>query len=257
MVPFQAVPHITGSDMTQENRKDSAVSETVGYILMFSIVILSMSFIYTMGYPVLQKNVEASVFENAEQSFIVLQSHMKRVAFDQAPVKVMKIKLHSSTISIDNDSSILISYDNNSFSYDMGEIEFSKDEKLLAYENGGVWKQNSPSEVLMVSQPPVYTGRVNNINTTTIGVVSINGHYSTAGSGIASITMKHNNSSLITPDDPVNVIVQINSIYAKQWAKYLEENGFDIISSNSSTVFASRDNTMLFIGNHVVDVSIT
>lgn len=243
--------------MTQENRKDSAVSETVGYILMFSIVILSMSFIYTMGYPVFQKNIEASVFENAEQSFIVLQSHMKRVAFDQAPVKVMKIKLHSSTISIDNSSSIVISYDNNSFSYDIGKIEFSKDENLLAYENGGVWKQNSPSEVLMVSQPPIYTGRVNNVNTTTMAIVRIKGYHSTAGSGIASISMKHNNSSIITPDDPVNVIVQINSIYATQWAKYLEDNGFDIVNSNSSTVSARRDNTMLFVGNHVVDVSIT
>lgn len=243
--------------MTQENRKDSAVSETVGYILMFSIVILSMSFIYTMGYPVLQKNIGSSVFENAEQSFIVLQSHMKRVAFDQAPVKVMKIKLHSSTISISNGSSIVISYDNNSLSYDTGKIEFSKDEKLLAYENGGVWKQNSPSEVLMVSQPPVYTGRVNNINTTTIGIISIKGHRSMAGSGIASITMKHNNSSLITSDTPVNVTVQINSIYASQWTKYLEENGFDIINSNSSAVSARRVNTMLFIGNHVIDVSIT
>ncbi|WP_370574217.1 hypothetical protein [Methanomethylovorans sp.] len=243
--------------MTQENRKDSAVSETVGYILMFSIVILSMSFIYTMGYPVLQKNIGSSVFENAEQSFIVLQSHMKRVAFDQAPVKVMKIKLHSSTISISNGSSIVISYDNNSLSYDTGKIEFSKDEKLLAYENGGVWKQNSPLEVLMVSQPPIYTGRVNNINTTTIGIISIKGHRSMAGSGIASIIMKHKNSSLITSDTPVNVTVQINSIYSSQWAKYLEENGFDIINSNLSAVSARRDNTMLFIGDHVIDVSIT
>lgn len=243
--------------MTPENRNDSAVSETVGYILMFSIVILSMSFIYTMGYPVLQKNIEASVFENAEQSFIVLQSHMKRVAFDQAPVKIMKMKLHSSTISMSNGSSIVVSYDNNSFSYDTGKIEFSKDEKLLAYENGGVWKQNAPSETLMVSQPPIYTGRVDNINTTTIAVISIQGHHSAAGSGIASISMKHNGSSLLTPDYPVNVTVQINSMYASQWAKYLEGEGFDIISSNSSTVSARRDDTMLVIGNHVVDVAIT
>jgi ACT domain-containing protein len=78
-----------------------------------------------------------------------------------------------------------------------------------------------------------------------------------AGSGIASITMKHNNSSLITSDTPVNVTVQINSIYSSQWAKYLEENGFDIINSNLSAVSARRDNTMLFIGDHAIDVSIT
>lgn len=257
MVRFQAVLHLTGSDMTQENRNDSAVSETVGFILMFSIVILSMSFIYTMGYPVLQDNIDYSVFENAEQSFIVLQSHMKRVAFDQAPAKIMKIKLHSATLSISNSSSIVIIYDNNSFFYNTGNIEFSMGDKILAYENGGLWKKNSPSGILMVSQPPIYTGRVNNINTTTIGLVRINGYHSTAGSGIASINMKHNSSELIKTDAPVDVTVHISSIYASQWAKYLEENDFDIINSNSSAVSARRANTMLVIGNHVIDVSIT
>ena len=126
--------------MTQENRNDAAVSETVGFILMFSIVILSMSTIYILGYPILQEHIESSVFENAQQSFIVLQSDMKRVAFEQLPMKTMKIKLHSSTLSIDDRSSILISYNDgnsHSYNYSTGEIEFAKNGNILTYENGG------------------------------------------------------------------------------------------------------------------------
>lgn len=260
MVLFQAVLYITGSAMTQENRNDAAVSETVGFILMFSIVILSMSMIYIMGYPILQNHIESSVFENAQQSFIVLQSDMKRVAFEQVPVKTMKIKLHSSTLSIDNHSSVLIHYNDgtsHSYNYPTGEIEFTKDNKVLTYENGGIWMKQPSSEFMMVSEPPIYTGKVNNNNMTTIGVVSVNGRRSTGGNGIASITMQHNVSDLITPSVPVNVTIQINSEYASQWARYLDENGFDITSSSPSSVSARRAQTWLIIGSHEVDISIT
>ncbi|OPY16289.1 MAG: hypothetical protein A4E23_01785 [Methanomethylovorans sp. PtaU1.Bin073] len=68
--------------------------------------------------------------------------------------------------------------------------------------------------------------------------------------------MEHNSSDLITPQEKVDVTVQINSVYANQWERYLEENGFDIISSSSSSVSARRAQTWLIIGRHDVDVSI-
>ena len=52
---------------------EDGVTETIGFIFIFGIVILSMSLIYAMGYPQLQSNMAANVFESTEQSFIVLQ----------------------------------------------------------------------------------------------------------------------------------------------------------------------------------------
>jgi hypothetical protein len=245
--------------MTQENRNDAAVSETVGFILMFSIVILSMSMIYILGYPILQEHIESSVFENAQQSFIVLQSDMKRVAFEQLPMKTMKIKLHSSTLSIDNRSSILVSYNDgivHSYNYSTGGIEFTKNNNVLTYQNGGLWVKQHPSGTMMLSKPPIYTSMINNESMTTIGVISTNGRYSTGGNGVVSINMEHNSSNLIKPSNKVDVTVTINSVFAREWSKYLEENGFDVISSNPSSVSARRLNTWLILGSHDVDVSI-
>ena len=245
--------------MTQENRNDAAVSETVGFILMFSIVILSMSTIYILGYPILQEHIESSVFENAQQSFIVLQSDMKRVAFEQLPMKTMKIKLHSSTLSIDDRSSIFIGYNDgnsHSYNYSTGEIEFTKNGNILTYENGGLWMKQHPSGTIMLSKPLIYTAEINNENMTTIGVIDINGRQSTGGNGVVSINMEHNSSNLIKPPNKVDVTVTINSVYAREWGRYLEENGFDVISSNPSSVSARRSNTWLILGSHDVDVSI-
>ena len=167
---------------------EDGVTETIGFIFIFGIVILSMSLIYAMGYPQLQSNMAANVFESTEQSFIVLQSNMKRVALDQVPLKNLKIKLHDTTISATNDSNITVYYNGTlqpSLSCQTGEIKYLKDERVLTYENGGVWK-TYPGGKVMVSHPHIYSTTTKDTNFTTISVISINGRGSVGGKGVAT-----------------------------------------------------------------------
>ena len=87
---------------------EEAVSEVIGFIYIFGIVILSMSIIFVMGYPMLQSSMDQSIFESTTQSFIVLQSNIKMVGFDQVPVKTMKIQLNGATLSVVRNSNITI-----------------------------------------------------------------------------------------------------------------------------------------------------
>jgi len=243
--------------MTQENNKnEAAVAETVGFIYIFAIVILSISLIYSMGYPALQSTIDASIFESSEQSFIVLQSNMKMVAFDQVPVKNLQIQLQGSTLSITNNSNITIEYSNKTLTYATGEIEFQKNDRYLIYENGGVWKRY-PDGSIMVSNPRIYTDNIYGTNTTTIGVVSIRGNSSTGGKGIAVLNMRYNtNTSEIYANRTLaNLTLKINSINADKWKIYLNSKGFDTESDNSS-VTAWRNNTALIVARHLVDVEI-
>ncbi len=234
-------------------QEDSAVSETIGFIYIFAIVILSMSLVYATGYPTLQSSMDTSVFENTEQSFLVLQSNMKMVAYNQA-VKNLKIKLYDSTLSVINSSSIRIEYDGNNLLYPTGSIEYTKGENTLSYENGGVWKAY-PSGKIMVLHPGIYTSVMNSTNITTISVISIRGNDSIGGKGIVTINMRHNSSSIIM-SNKVNVTLVINSTYASQWASYLEGIGFRITDLSTNRVEAQYNNTKLIIGRHVVEVSL-
>jgi hypothetical protein len=242
--------------MTQEDKNDDAVSEVVGFILIFGIVVLAIGFIYVAGYPTLQSSMDASIFENAEQSFVVLQSNMKMVSLNQVPVKNLILKLHDTTISTTSESDITIEYDNSTLYYPTGEIEYSKDNKIITYENGGVWKKYPIGQV-MVTHPYIYTSTMNNISITTISVVSINGNTSVSGRGIVTLNMQHNASTLTTTSTPVNVTLKINSTYAPLWKSYLENIGFDITASSDSSLTAQQNNTLLMIGRHTVDVEVS
>jgi len=243
--------------MTREDRNNAAVSETVGYILLLAIVTLSMGVIYAGGYPILQSNIDATIFESAEQSFVVLQSNMKKVSYDQTPVKILKVKLQSNTLSVDSDSSITINYDSDTILCPAGKIEFSKDKKTITYEMGGVFKKYPPHAMTMVSKPPIYIDTVNGIEMTTIGVISVKGDNSISGRGISSIIMEHNSSTMTMSPGITNVTVQVNSTHAQSWENYLKDTGFDIINSTDSTVIAMKNETLLTVSEHIVDVNIT
>lgn len=242
--------------MTRENRKEAAVSETLGYILLFAIVTLSMGIIYVIGYPALQSNIDANVFESAEQSFIVLQSNMNRVAFDQTPVKELKINLMDSSISVGNQSNITIQYGATTIPVETGEIMFEKDRKIISYEMGSVFKNYGRDGVVMVSEPPIYITEIDGTNVTTIGLISVNGDAFVSGKGITTLTLKHNSSTLDKTTGTTTVNIQINSINAGKWEEYLEEEGFTITSSTDTSVSATKSNTMLILSQHVVDVEI-
>ncbi|MHC1572397.1 MAG: DUF7289 family protein [Methanosarcinales archaeon] len=238
---------------------EDGVTETIGFIFIFGIVILSMSLIYAMGYPQLQSNMAANVFESTEQSFIVLQSNMKRVALDQVPLKNLKIKLHDTTISTTNDSNITVYYNGTpqpSLSCQTGEIKYLKDERVLTYENGGVWK-TYPGGKVMVSHPHIYSTTMEDTNFTTISVISINGRGSVGGKGVATIRMEHNNTTTNITETAVNLTLQINTTYSQQWSNYLNETGFTTTSLTETGLSATRNETRVIVAVHVVDVEIT
>ncbi|MDW7731124.1 MAG: hypothetical protein SCH66_01700 [Methanolobus sp.] len=244
--------------MTREYKNDAAVSETLGYILLFAIVTLSMGAIYVVGYPILQSNIDANIFESTEQNFIVIQSEMDRVAFDQKPVSITKMKLQSSELSVSNGSTMTITYDGNPpLLITTGNIQFEKDDKKIVYEMGSVLKSYSRDSMLMISNPPIYTTDIDNTTVTTIGLVSVNGEDSASGKGIAVLTLKHNSSTMDMTSSPTTVSILINSTYVPVWEEYLEGIGFTVTATTSSSVSAHMNNTMLILSRHVVDVDIS
>lgn len=241
------------------NREDAAVAETLGFIYIFAIVILSMSMIYVVGFPMLQKGIDDTVFESTEQSFIVLQSYMKMVGFDQVPTHSLKIRLQGATLSVTRKSNLTIDYDGETpyhVTYVTGEIEYTKNYNYLTYENGGVWKRY-PDGSIMVSTPRIYTGKINGTNITTIGVVVANGESFSSGNSISILKMEHNDSIINKTSNRVNVTLNINSTYVSDWRKFLESIDFTTTNYTNSSLTVMRNNTMVVVGKHQVDVDIT
>jgi hypothetical protein len=106
-----------------------AVSETLGYILIFMIVLTCIAFILLTGNTVLDNAKSQNNFKSMEQGFTVLSSDMKQVALEGTPVKTTRIHMEGGAVSADkNSNDLTVVFNSNTYSFpNTGNITFRSD----------------------------------------------------------------------------------------------------------------------------------
>ena len=216
-------------------KSESAVSEVIGFIMVFSIVMLAISAIYAVGYPTIQSSKENAQFQNMEQSFMVLQSNINTVAFGQAPGRTLETSLGGGSIAVNSSKGFIIVKNGAEwYSGTIGAIEYEKEGRRIAYEGGGVWKKYPAGAALKISEPRIFVHNTSDGNRTVfvsiINISSENGISSVGGEGTASVVVRSKPSTYplnITylstgsgPGDTVNITV--TSDYADAWERYFK-----------------------------------
>ncbi len=214
-------------------QSESAVSESVSFVLTLGIVIVSTALVYFAGTPILDKSEKTTHFQEMENSFSFLSENIGKVGSDRAPIRTTELKIKGGTMTIAHDSTITIG----DIPYDLGSVEYIYEGKTIAYENGGIWTKYPDGAVIMVSTPSFSTG-----NVTTIPAMELVGDYWVSGEGIMRINAKTLSSSLYSIEaENGNVSVAINSSYYKGWAEYLNDIGAkDIKIDDANTTVSSN-----------------
>ncbi len=185
------------------NFHDHAVSETVGYIIIFAIMMTGISLITLYGYPALMSEQSNANIKNMENNMIVLQNDIKSLAFKSVPYKETTIQVSGGTLSVKNPATaggsprFEITYSNVTDSYVMappfypGELHFESDngEAVVILENGGViiryW--SSPTGSAMISDPRWFYDSTT--KTMVIPLIKIHSDTSLAQTGIGTVQM--------------------------------------------------------------------
>jgi len=207
----------------KSERRSRGVSEVVGYLLVFSIVVTIVSVIYASGMPMVERTKENSALQSMETVFIALQSNIKKVALAQSPVRTMKLNLIKGSISANK---IAGNITVNGKPIQFGNIEYTLGARKMIYENGAVI-ESTPGGSIIVSDPPIFFTNSSGKAHVFISVINASGTFS-AGGGIAEMSMRQDN-----PDNDTRVIyngaadyvnISINSSYAYAWINYLQRD---------------------------------
>ena len=209
----------------KSERRSRGVSEVVGYLLVFSIVVTIVSVIYASGMPMVERTKENSALQSMETVFITLQSNIKKVALAQSPVRTMKLNLIKGSISANK---IAGNITVNGKPIQFGNIEYTLGARKMIYENGAVI-ESTPGGSIIVSDPPIFFTNSSGKAHVFISVINASGTFS-AGGGIAEMSMRQDN-----PDNDTRVIyngtvdydyvnISINSSYAHAWSLFLNNS---------------------------------
>jgi hypothetical protein len=241
---------------------DSGVSESLGYILVFAIVLTGIAGIVFFGVTMLNDAKDRNNFQNVEQGLTVVQSDLKRVAIEKAPVKTTKLHVEGGTLSTNfESSSIRVDFNGNVYDSIIGNITYYSDTglKKLSIENGGLWESSGdPWGDRGIAPPRVFSSSEN--DAIVINVIRLDGTNSAfSGSGTTSLIMEYLGNRVLNYTSPVpaDVTITVNTAYPNAWSRFINDSisGFTVTPvsvTDSQTKITISGVSRVIVSEHTV-----
>ena len=184
------------------------VSESLGYLIIFGLVLTGIGLITLYGYPLLMQQESSANLRNMEQTMIVLQSDIKSLTYKLANYKETSLRVSGGTLfSLDNISTperFRISSPDGSIpttDFFPGELRYlsTTDNTVIALENGAViMKPLSAQGSVMLAEPRWYLDvdpdgkKTLIINYISLGNATANpGVMNISQTGVGNVRMSH------------------------------------------------------------------
>jgi hypothetical protein len=177
---------------------DHGVSEAIGFMLIFSIVIAGIGLVTLYGYPLLLQQQVSADEKIMEKNMIVLQNDIKSLAYKTVPFKETSLKIGGGSLTVFNSSyspsssSINISDSTTTYVnlFTPGELRYESvsSQTDISLQNGAVVMRPriSPGSV-MLSEPRWFYD--DQTNTMVINLINITSSRFMAKEGIGAVQM--------------------------------------------------------------------
>ncbi len=248
------------------------VSEAIGFLLIFSIVIAGIGLVTLYGYPLLMQQQTSADEQIMEKNMIVLQNDVKSLAYKTVPYKETSLKVGSGTLSVhppDSPSqSTFRIYDNSGglnpdlvSEFPPGELRYESIEAQtdISLQNGAVIKRARVGDgSVMLAEPRWFFDDVT--NTLVINLISLNSTGSLAKTGIGTVQMKLGETKYESRDlGGLTVLLDYTPDPTQDtstaWRTYLTRNGwtntiastyrFDDFNAGDRTVVVKQYDVMI------------
>jgi len=243
---------------TASDGHDRAVSQVVGYVLIFALIVSVISFVSIIGVSQLDDTRESEQFQNAERAFDVLNTNMEEVYQRGAPSRATEVSANNArvttgdavtfnvtTVDTDGNATVIEREVNPVVMTGMGETEF-------VYEGGAVFRDQRDGGTV-VREPPVRFGD----DTVSVTLVRTFAEDRRAIGGSTVLVRAVSTARVVsvadsTPGesqyDRINVTIT-DSPRQDLWKEFYEESGLDCSESGDSldcgTDISSVDRTFV------------
>ncbi|MGB9176167.1 MAG: hypothetical protein WCB46_05455 [Methanoregula sp.] len=222
-------------------RDGSGVSESIGFILMFTIVIAGIGLVTLYGFPLLLQQQSGADEKIMEKNMIVLQNDFKSIVYKTIPYKETSMKIASGALSVNNamttglpafaiwDGGVIDKY------YPTGDLSYRSTQlqEEISLQNGAVVKRNTigSSGSAMLAQPRWFYDA--DTQTLVINIVTVNSSSTMGREGIGTVQMELGQPPNYPTEynyftglnSPINVAYTTDATqdYHTAWENYFEQ----------------------------------
>lgn len=234
-------------------------SELVGFLLIFSVVVLTIALVGVAGFVGLESAQDFQRTTNAEQAFTALADNVDDVVHAGAPSRTTEVRLADAQLSLDEPETITVTLD------DEAPIEFethplvydSGTDTTIAYHGGALVRTDGDSAVMVREPDLVLTDE-----TVILPVVATTQERGgqVGGTTAVDVRTRHTGTDLVATNEPVDTVtLDVTSSNAEVWTRYFEQYEDDgpvtNVDTNDDSVTVTIDTNRVYVTVHRVDVT--
>lgn len=247
---------------------DRAVSEVMGFVLVFGLVLGTISLVYVSGIAGLDDTRDSERLQNAERAFDVLADNFKALGRGDAPNRATEIRLADSQLSMEQRYRTRFVHDGNSIAVAAPRpIVFDGGTNVqIVYEQGAVIRVDEESARMLREPDYLFSeGR------TVIRVIEPRGGVQSVGGTTTALVRAERNQPTLEFGDEVSgdLEVRLNTTTdrATVWREFLQrqqavdETTCEITEApdepSLATVECELDTDELYVTRTLIDVELT
>lgn len=246
-----------------------AVSELIGFIMIFALVLGTISIVYVAGIGSLDDTRDAERMQNAERAFDVLADNLQELGRGEAPNRATEIRLSDAQLSMEERYRIRFKVDGTTESEAAPRpIVFDGGTGTrIVYEQGAVIRNDQDGGVRMIREPD-YLFHAD--RTVVRHVEPRGGQQSVGGTTTALVRAERNTPRLVYGQDvsgsTVELEMETTAGRAPAWVAYFESRPTvvddcswpdDESGDTLVTISCGFEADELYVSRTIIDVELT
>jgi len=237
-VSGRKAPTVSVGGLTSLAGDDRGVSDVVGYVLVFSLITITIGTVFAVGITGVEDRREAERVANVERAFDVLDDNLRDVQRYGDPNRATEIRLAGGTLSTSAETRFALANTSNASDVANGTfaewtsrtIAYEEGDTTIAYEAGALVRGDSDGSV-MLSEPRFVAAE----NRTTVPIVALvrgDGERRVTGEGTVQITVVEDANADSTTErfdaaSGETLYLWVETDHPDAWARYFDRtDGF-------------------------------
>lgn len=244
------------------HRNDRAIRNVVGFTLTFSIIIVSVGLVSTLGYQQLETISENERIENGEQAMELISASFQQIKQQQSTVQANELDISGGSLAVVDGPNVTVrSTRNFNSTIPVRGLRYTIGQTRFTYENGALFRTGVQGNTAVLSGPEwTCTRRRAIVSVVTIGA----GSDSQFGGDSVTISATSTSSELLFPmnrtgtdsvSDPTEANVTVGSPRTDAWGRYLNDSGNWTRSDALDDTYVCQGVEAVYVRQTVITVS--
>lgn len=229
---------------------DRAVSQVIGFVLVFSMIVASVGILYVSGVGSMTQLRTAEQVNNADRAFVAVAENFDVVHRGEAPARAGELRLNGGTLAVGSSPGIDVSVrpdggPEETKTLGGGTLTYALGPDTIRYENGAVFRERAGDAVTSYRPSLRCDGSVALVSL--VSVVPATNETAVSQTGTVLVAGRHAETTVLYPQSAdgqsgtTTVTLDVpTSPTDDAWGRHLTENGWTDAGSGQYTCTAER-----------------